>query len=74
MTHLLLFSQENAEYYIKVMKKIQEKGLKFVTEERQRLKKLINSGKISEEKKKEQEARLNVVTQFRQSDNEWTEL
>jgi 3-hydroxyacyl-CoA dehydrogenase len=74
MTHLLLFSQENAEYYIKVMKKIQEKGLKFVTEERQRLKKLINSGKISEEKKKEQEARLNVVTQFRQSDNDWTVL
>lgn len=65
--------QENAEYYIKVMKKMKEQGPSYVAAERTRLKKIISSGKISDEKKEEQQARLNIVTQFRQADNEWTE-
>jgi hypothetical protein len=62
--------QENAEYYVKVMKKVKEGGAGFVDAERQRLKKIIDSGKITEEKKKQQESKLNIVSQFRQVDSE----
>lgn len=48
------------------MKRIQEKGLEFVSSERTRLKHLL-TGKISDNKKSEIQQKLNILTAFNQN-------
>jgi len=54
---------KQAEVYVKIMKKIYEKGSDFVSTEESRLKKVI-SGKLSKEKKQEIEGKLNILKSF----------
>ena len=56
--------QVHADYYVKVMKKVRESGIEFVDKERKRLQKILRSDNLSEKKKVEQQAKLNIVSQF----------
>ncbi|KAK8378041.1 hypothetical protein O3P69_018763 [Scylla paramamosain] len=52
-----------AETYVKVMRKVLEKGKEFVKQERSRVEGIM-TGRITEEKKQEIEGRLNVLKSF----------
>lgn len=54
----------HADYYVKIMKKVRETGIDYVDKERKRLKKILKSENLSESKKTEQQAKLNIVSQF----------
>jgi len=54
----------HADYYVKIMKKVRENGIEFVTKEQKRLKKILDSESLSGKKKAEQQAKLNIVSQF----------
>lgn len=54
----------HADYYVKLMKKVRETGTEYVDKERKRLKKILDSESLSEKKKAEQQAKLNIVSQF----------
>lgn len=56
--------KESAKYYISVMKKIKEKGADAIDAETKRLNNLKN-GKVTDEKKKLFENRLNIVASFK---------
>eukprot|EP00756_Hemistasia_phaeocysticola_P064328 Hpha_TRINITY_DN7712_c0_g1::TRINITY_DN7712_c0_g1_i1::g.85516::m.85516/K09586/ERP29; endoplasmic reticulum protein 29 len=56
--------KEAAKYYVSVMRKIKEKGSDAVEQEEGRLNKLKVS-KVTEEKKKQFEQRLNIVASFK---------
>ena len=58
--------QVHADYYVKIMKKVRESGVEYVDKERKRLKKILKSDNLSEKKKIEQQAKLNIVSQFHQ--------
>lgn len=66
----LYFLQEAAsgKIYKTIMEKILEKGDSFVKSETERVKKL-QSGKVSDEKKKELGRRLNILQAFQLFDN-----
>merc|ERR1712106_386471 len=54
---------KRADIYVKIMRKIVDTDISFVTKEEQRLKKL-SGGKITLEKKEEMEERLNILKSF----------
>ncbi|XP_062500839.1 uncharacterized protein LOC134178068 [Corticium candelabrum] len=56
-------SKQDATYYVKVMKKIQEKGTEFVTSEVSRIERLLG-GSVSANKADEFTKRKNVLNQF----------
>jgi hypothetical protein len=60
--------KDNAEQYVKLMKKYVEKGTDYIESEIKRLKSILDSDKISEKKKREIREKLNVVYQFDKSD------
>ncbi|KRT81122.1 hypothetical protein AMK59_5402 [Oryctes borbonicus] len=51
--------------YLTFMKKIIENGVKFVSQEKSRLNKIIKDGKLAEKKKDELSQRLNILHSFR---------
>eukprot|EP00995_Heteronema_vittatum_P010724 NODE_6241_length_463_cov_117.712560_g4730_i0.p1 GENE.NODE_6241_length_463_cov_117.712560_g4730_i0~~NODE_6241_length_463_cov_117.712560_g4730_i0.p1 ORF type:complete len:99 (+),score=63.10 NODE_6241_length_463_cov_117.712560_g4730_i0:32-298(+) len=55
--------QKSAKYYVRVMERIDAKGKDFVQSEAARLEKLMDS-KITDEKKKEMELRLNILSSY----------
>ncbi|RWS05176.1 endoplasmic reticulum resident protein 29-like protein [Dinothrombium tinctorium] len=55
--------KKSAEVYIKVMQKVIERGDKFVESEQERVKNII-AGKVSDTKKSEMQARLNILQSF----------
>lgn len=57
-------SKERAEIYIKTMRKVIEKGSSFVKKEIDRLKKLIDSEKVSKATEKGLEMRLTILKNF----------
>ena len=65
--------KKSAEIYIKVMRKILEKGKEFVILEIERVKKLLKE-KVSDAKKKTFEAKLNILSSFRAFINSKEEL
>lgn len=50
--------------YLQIMKRIREKGISFKEDERNRVSKLLST-KLTPQKKKELEDRLNVLLSFR---------
>lgn len=60
-----LFFQDKitGKIYILFMKRIQEKGLNFVSSERKRLQQLL-IGKVSDNKKAELNQKLNILSAF----------
>jgi hypothetical protein len=56
--------QKYAEIYIKIMKRVAERGSSFVTSEINRLNSILESDKVSETKKDEIKIRVNIVHQF----------
>ncbi|RWS28896.1 endoplasmic reticulum resident protein 29-like protein [Leptotrombidium deliense] len=60
--------KKSADVYVKLMQKVVERGDKFVASEHERVKNII-AGKVSETKKKEMQARLNILQSFIPSDN-----
>lgn len=52
-----------AEIYVKIMRKVLEKGSEFVTHEKARVEGLMNE-RITKEKKEEMQGRLNVLKSF----------
>merc|ERR1712086_364611 len=54
---------KRADIYVKIMRKIVDTDISFVTKEEQRLKKL-SGGQITVEKKEEMEERLNILKSF----------
>ncbi|XP_071790383.1 endoplasmic reticulum resident protein 29-like [Asterias amurensis] len=65
--------KKSAEIYVKVMRKILEKGKEFVILEIERVKKLLKE-KVSDAKKKTFEAKLNILSSFRAFINSKEEL
>jgi len=53
-----------APMYVKIMERIRDKGESFVKSERDRVGKIMQGGKISEEKKEEMQDKLNVLGSF----------
>ncbi|CAK0865156.1 unnamed protein product [Prorocentrum cordatum] len=53
-----------APMYVKIMERIRDKGHEFVKSERDRVSKIMQGGKISEEKKEEMQDKLNVLGSF----------
>lgn len=56
--------QKSAEVYVKVMRKMIEKGEEFLSSESSRVENLIK-GKISKEKKEELQQRINILQAFK---------
>ena len=56
--------KRKAGVYLKIMRKVEKEGIEFVPKERERTKKMLEDGKIHEDKKKELRERLNVLTSF----------
>ena len=65
--------KKSAEIYIKVMKKMLEKGKGFVAMEIERVKKLMNK-KVTDAKKKSFEAKQNILASFKSFINAKEEL
>ena len=64
--------RKSAEVYVKVMRKILEKGNDFLPSELSRVQ-TLSKGNLAQEKKDEMERRLNILTSFQPS-NKKTEL
>lgn len=62
-------SQQIAQIYLLIMKRIQERDIDFIGAERIRLQQLLD-GKISEQKKKEINQKLNILSAFNVAENE----
>jgi len=58
---------KSAETYVKVMRKVLEKGNEFIVHENDRVSNIIN-GKISAEKKSEMRERMNILVSFEHHD------
>ncbi|KAI4454515.1 endoplasmic reticulum protein erp29 [Holotrichia oblita] len=56
--------------YLTFMKKIIESGMKFVTQEKSRLNKILKDGKLANKKKEELSQRLNILHSFRMNKDE----
>lgn len=56
----------NGDIYVKIMKKIQEKGVDYVDSEVSRVQKLLKD-KITDKKKEQFKKRLDILTSFQQS-------
>lgn len=67
-----LFQKSSAAVYVQVMKRIREKGISFKEEERTRVKKLLAT-KLTPQKKKELENRLNILISFRDTSHSSSE-
>jgi len=55
--------QESAEVYVKMLRKVLDKGDKFIQQETERVEKL-RDGKVSDKKKEQLGRRLNILTSF----------
>merc|ERR1740117_1392858 len=55
---------ENAEYYVKTMERIQERGSKYPRAERERVKGILKKGGLKPDKQAQMEARVNILTTF----------
>ena len=55
--------RDAARYYVRAMRAVAEKGAEFVPKERERLRGVLK-GKLSDKKRTEMEARLNVLQSF----------
>lgn len=66
LTYVFLSSQEHQKglVYLQIIKRIREKGVSFKEDERIRVTKLLGT-KITPQKKKELEDRLNILLSFR---------
>lgn len=56
---------QQATVYLQIMKRIREKGISFKDDEKVRVSKLLSTTKLTPQKKKELEDRLNVLLSFR---------
>ena len=56
-----------AEIYVKIMRKMVKEGAEVPEAEMTRIKKVIEGGKVSEDKKKSMKQRLNVLRAFTQT-------
>ncbi|GJQ78008.1 wbl [Trypoxylus dichotomus] len=56
--------------YLTFMKKIIENGVKFISQEKSRLNKIIRDGKLADKKKEELSQRLNILYSFRTQKDE----
>lgn len=63
----------NGDIYVKIMKKIQEKGVDYVDSEVSRVQKLLKD-KITDKKKEQFKKRLDILTSFQQSKSGKDEL
>ena len=63
-----------ADIYIKIMRKVVKEGDRFPETEMTRVKKVMDGGKVSEEKKKLMNQRLNVLRSFLQTKSSKDEL
>ena len=63
----------NGDIYVKIMKKIQEKGVDYVDSEVSRVQKLLKD-KITDKKKEQFKKRLDILTSFQQSKSKKDEL
>lgn len=59
-----LKDKQNAQTYVKIMKKIKEAGVQYVKTETARLQSIIDSERLSDAKKSDIQKRLNIVHQF----------
>jgi len=57
-------AKKSADYYVKAMAKVAEKGEEFVTKEKERLSKMI-SGSVAADKADEFTVRLNILSSFK---------
>lgn len=57
---------DGTKYYVTVMKEVIGKGDSFITEERERLNKLLDSGSLSPDKLDEFQIRVNILSVFAQ--------
>lgn len=62
--------------YVQIMKRIREKGISFQDDERNRVTKLLTTSKLSDQKKKDLNDRLNILLSFsdRSNSDERSEL
>ena len=62
--------------YVQIMKRIREKGISLQDDERNRVTKLLTTSKLSDQKKKDLNDRLNILLSFsdRSNSDERSEL
>ena len=60
LSHTLLMSCA-AEYYVKTMERIQERGSKYPRTERERIKGILKKGGLKKDKQAQMEARVNIL-------------
>eukprot|EP01035_Chromulina_nebulosa_P020039 gene20039-26019_t len=63
------FEQKDSKYYLKAMKKILSDGIVYIQNELKRLDNVIESDKISDDKKRELARKRNIINQFHYDDD-----